>query len=451
VPEATLPLQHVFYDDLDTVRFADSVPAEEKPARSVTALATVMTGLLIGEVAPVLSRAQVSDCEPLLALTAPAGDRAQRDDRLAFLKLVRRGYIEVTLPEGGPSADAPDGQRYTVLNGFRSWVADPGFVFSGWPELNGNPELRQEILGALARPDGRLDVGLPDHLAARIEGLRDLDHALSRSPAGIRVVRTAARPLSGRVAAAAREVADGGDAVRAVVAVITERAQRETVNLDSRSGWYLMIDRESAERPDHGVALDTLRDIVDFSYNAMVGESLTGSGVSLSIGDAVAAAAAAAEFTPGRPPGERWADLMPAAGRGEWLRWADIPDLLTDLEGLASAESRLRELRVRQAEWIGEYDADHSWGINARIALPAAVGGLGVSFASSVLTGTPVEQAAAASALAGVVTIAAATPAVRAFTQRREARLKNRRMSTDDRGAVRTGAAAWLDRLKRPR
>jgi hypothetical protein len=265
------------------------------------------------------------------------------------------------------------------------------------------------------------------------------------------MVRTAARPLSGRVAAAVREVADGGNDVRAVAAVIAERAQRETVSLDSRSGWYLLLERESAERPDQAAALDILRDIVDFSYNATVGESLTGSGVSLSIGDAAAADAAAAEFTPGQAPGERWADLMPASGRGEWLRWSEIPDLLTDLEGLASAESRLRELRVRQAEWIGEYDADHSWGINARIALPAAVGGLGVSFASSVLTGAPVEQAAAASALAGVVTIAAGMPAVRAFTERREARLKNRRMSTDDRGAVRTGAAAWLDRLKRPR
>ena len=284
MPEATLPPKYVYYDDLDTVRFADSVPAREKPARSVTALGTVMTGLLIGDVAPVLSRAQSCDCEPLLALTTPVAERAAQDDRLAFLKLVRRGYIEVTLPEGAPAADAPDGKRYTVLNGFRSWVADRGFVFSGWPELNGNPDLRQEILGSLASPDGRPSADLPDHVAARIDGLRELDGALNQSPAGIRVVRTAAQPLSGRIAAA---------------------------------------------------------------------------------------------------------------------------------------------------------------------ALPAAIGGLGVSFASSLLTGAGVEQAAAASALAGVITIVAGTPAVRAFSERREARLKNRRTTTDYRGAVRTGAAAWLDRLKR--
>ena len=106
MPEQTLPEKFVFYDDLDTVRFDDDVPAKEKLVRRVTALGTVMTGLLIGGVAPVLSRAQSCDCEPLLALTTPAEDRAQRADRLAFLRLVRHGSHR-----GEPAGRGPVGRR----------------------------------------------------------------------------------------------------------------------------------------------------------------------------------------------------------------------------------------------------------------------------------------------------------------------------------------------------
>lgn len=446
----TLPAKFVFYDDLDTVRFAEGTPAQEKPVRRVTALGTLMTGLLIGDVAPILSRAQSCDCEPLLDLISPAVERADRDDRLAFLRLARQGSIAASLPENAPSADAPDGARYTVMNGFRTWVADPKFVFSGWPELNGNPELRQEVLGSLSQRGGRLSSSVPDQVAARIEGLRELDDAFRAAPSGIRVVRTPTESLSHRIGVAIRDVAEG-DAVRALAADIANRAPGEKMSLAGRSGWYLMIDLESREHPDQVVALEALRDIVDFSYNAMVGESLTQDGVSLSIGNAVAADAAAGEFTPGQSPGERWAELAPDSGRGEWLHWSDVPGLLTELHGLTSPESRLRELRTRRAEWFAEYDAGRSWGIHARIALPASVGGISATFASSVLTGVPLEQAVAASALAGVLTIVAGTPAVKAFNERREAKLRSSLLTTDDRGAVRTGAAAWLDHLRRTR
>lgn len=465
MPAEPLPEKRIFYDDLDTVRFVEGAVDMARQARGVTSLGSVMTGLLIGGMAPIFSQVQIFDCKPLLALATPAEeDRAQRADRLAFLKLARRGHLAVGLLEGNGQTDGLEGAPYTLMNAFRAYVANPGFLFSGWPELNDVPELRREVLASLSRPDGRLSANLPDPVAARIEGLRDLDDALRGSASAIRVVRRPAQSLSGRVEAAIRDVGtvsdaddgrdgggrDAGDAIRRIAAAVAARAERDGVSLESRSGWYLVIDLESIDRPGEKEGLRALREIVDFSYNAMVGESLTKDGVSLTMRAKIAAEAAAGEFTPGQAPGERWADLTPDLGRGEWLRWSIIPDLLTELEGLTSPESRLRELRTHRAEWIADFDQGHSWGISARVALPSAVVGMGSTFASSMLGGTGVEQALATSALAGVLTIVAATPGVRAFNERREARLRKSLTTRDDRAAVRTNAAAWLNRLRRP-
>lgn len=464
MPADPLPEKRIFYDDLDTVRFGDSAADMARLAGGVTSLGSVMTGLLIGGVAPIFSQAQIFDCKPLLALATPAEeDPAQRADRLAFLKLARRGHLAVGLLEGDGQTGRLEGAP-SLMNAFQASVANPGFLFSGWPELDRVPELRREVLESLSRPDGRLSPNLPDPVAARIEGLRDLDDALRGSASAFRLVRRPAQSLSGRVEAAIRDVGVGrdeddggggdgrvtGEAIRRIAATVAARAKQDGVSLESRSGWYLVIDLESIERPGEKEELQALREIVDFSYNAMVGESLTNDGVSLTMRAKIAAEAAAGEFTPGQAPGERWADLVPDLGRGEWLRWSIIPDLMTEFEGLVSPESRLRELRTHKAEWIADFDKGHSWGISVRVALPSAVVGVTSTFASSVLGGTGVEQALATSALAGALTLVAATPGVRAFNEWREARLKKSLTARDDRAAVRTSAAAWLNWLRRP-
>jgi hypothetical protein len=377
-------------------------------------------------------------------------NRADREDRLAFLRLARAGFVRVGLMENGPAADAPGGERYTLMNMFRTSLADPKFVLSGWPELNENRDLRREVLACLNHAGAwRMSDEVPAKVAARIEALRDFDRNLRASPQGIRIVRQAEKPLGVRVTSMLQIVDANGDAVRQAAKRVTERARRDNTSLNSRSNWYRLIELESkySDAVQYS-ALMALRDIVDINYNAMVNESLNDEGMSLSAEYAEAADTAAHEFTPGQFPGKRWADLSHAEGTGNWLRWAEMPQLLAELEVL-SPDARLRELETRHAEWITSYEARRSWGVSIRTALPAAAGTVVTSFATSVMTGAMPGQAAGAAALTGAATLVAGTPTIRAWKERNSARLENRSISNDERHAIRTGAAGWLERIRR--
>ena len=221
------------------------------------------------------------------------------------------------------------------------------------------------------------------------------------------------------------------------------------MSLNNRSSWYLLIERISQDSdPAQNSALRVLRDVVDLNYNAMVSESLGDDGMSLSAGHEDAADTAADEFTPGWSPGKRWADLNPTPGKGNWLRWSNIPDLLTDLEVL-SPGGRLAELSARQSEWVAGYQTRHSWRISAKIALPGAVGTAVTGFGTSLMTSATPGQAAGVAALTGVATLVAATPGVRALRGRNAAREEERLRSRDERSTIRTGAAGWLERMRR--
>jgi hypothetical protein len=442
------PSAAVYYDDLDTTRFANAVSDSERKARDVTSMGMLMAGLLVGDVAPVFSYAQAHDCQPLLALVSPERGAADGADRLAFLQLVRAGFVRVGFTPG-----SVDGGDYSLLNVLRKSLANPGFVLSGWPEVNADPELRAEIVGQLDRsPEAALSGDVPDGVAARVEGLRAFDRNLRQSPTGVQLVSPAGgAPLDARVREmlppaelTGAEPVVGEAVLGEAAAAVIERALADGTNLASRSGWYRQIDWHLANADPAG--FEMLRQLVDLNYSAMVSETLSGDGLSLSVESDVVAGTAAHELTPGETPGARWAELSTTPASQEWLRWSDVPALLAELTVLTPRE-RLRELEQRRGLWIAEYEATRSWGGSLRIALPSALGVAISGFGTSVVTGAAPHQAAGAAALTGVATLVAGTPAVKAFQQRLISHREERLRARDERSAIRTGAASWLERM----
>lgn len=441
----------VFYDDLDTVRFGNDIADEVRKTRDLAAMGSVMVSMLAGNVAPILSQAQSYDNQLLLAMVSSGDGANDSEDRLAFLRLARAGFVRVGLLKSLSGDNPPGGERYTLMNVFRASLADAEFVLSGWPELNSSRELRREVLGCLDRaPAGRMSATVPANVAARIEGLRELDRNLRQPPNGISLVdRAGGDPLEVRVNAMLSTAGPDDNAVRDAASVVTARARRDATSLNSRSNWYRLIEWELQEsEPPRDSVLRVLREVVDMSYNSMVSESLGDDGMSLSAGYAYAADTAAGEFTPGQSPGKRWADLNLTPGKGNWLRWSDVPELLTNIQVL-STDARLEELERRQGAYITRYRMAHSWGVSIRIALPGAVATAVVpGFAASLITSATPIQAASVGALTGVATLVAGTPGVRAFRRRNMAKEEERLKSRDDRNAIRTGAAGWLERVR---
>lgn len=444
------PVKAVFYDDLDTVRFGDGLTGDERKARTVTAMGNIMGSMLVGNIALLLSQPQSFDNRLLLEIISPNDNPDGREDRLAFLRLTRSGFVQVGLMKGviGDGSSAAEG--YTLINAFRAALANHAFVFSGWPELNYSPDLRSEVLGCLDRaPGGRMSTAVPAEVAARVEGLREFDQNLRQSPNGIRVVNPATGDrLETRVNDMLQTMAPESYAVRDAAAVLAARAQRDKISLDIRSNWYRLIDW-NAHQPDSAPAsaLHVLRDIVDLNYNAIVNETLGDDGMSLSAGQKEAADTAAKNFTPGRSPGEIWADLTPTPGKGGWLRWSDVPGLLEKLQVL-SADGRLTELEKNQGERIIRYQEEHSWGVSIKIAFLPAAGSAVIAASGTLATGVGPGQAVSAGAITGVATLLASTPAGRALKARNMAKKEERLRLRDERSAIRAGEARWLERIR---
>lgn len=442
------PVRFVFYDDLDTVRFGRSVPEKLASLHGLGAMGSVMLGLVVDDVAPILSQAQAHDNGPLLQLIAADGDRASRDDRLAFLQLIRAGLIKVGIVERGLDDSPPDGERYTLLNVFRTSLRNPAFVLSGWPELN-DPPLRAEVLSCLDRDQRQLSSLTDPHLEARIDGLLELDRNLRQTPGAVkRVVAPPGDPLDARVMNVVGALGSAQESVRTAASVISEHARRDTTNLRSRSNWYRLIEEHQQDAGTaFAPAFAALRDIVDSSYNMQVSESLNDDGMSLSLTNGIIASSLAERLTPGRAPGRTLVDERPAAEQGT-LRWSDIPALLDELQVL-SPEARVRELEKRRIETVAVYKTEHGCVSSIRLAVPWTAVSTAVTMAGGLVTGAPPDRAAIAAALTGVVTLVSGTPIARAFTRRSRAREEERvKHSEQERNAIRVGAAGWLDRIR---
>jgi hypothetical protein len=431
----------VYFGDLDTVRFANDVNDDVRQARAVTVMADLMVGMLADNVAPMLSQPQSFDNQLLLNLLSA---ESPGEDRLAFFRLAQTGFVRVGLLKRNGGYVPAGRDPYTVISAFGAALANSAFELSGWPELNSNPELRQEVLHHLDDPDARMGSTVPSAVAARVSGLVALDRSLARSPTGITIVEHAASTLGRRVTGMLRTVSTNDESLREAHSALARVAAANLDELNSRSGWYGLI------RQLTGIAAATreaVRDIVDVNYNQMVAESLGGKGTSLSVGEDEIAQAAADQFTPGMGPGRQLADLRPGSGRGDWLHWSDVSRLLPDLQVL-SRDDRLSELERLQKAFRVDYDMTHSWGITTRISLLGAAGTFVISLGSSLLTGADLEQAAASGGLMGTAILLGASPVARAVKRHQLARIERRVSAGDDRNAIRAGAAAWIDTLQ---
>jgi hypothetical protein len=438
----------VFYDDLDTVRFAASLPEKEASLRDLSATGNVMLGLIVDDIAPVLSQSQALDNSLLLTLMAAEGDRVSRDDRQAFFELLRAGFVRVGIMDQGLSDDPPDGERHTLLNAFRTSLKNSQFVLSGWPELR-DQELRLAVLDYLDHDRSQLGTVVDRHLEARVDGLLELDRNLRATPQALKFIPgPAGDPLDARVMSVAGSLETDGEPVRKAASVITGHAVRHNISLKSRSNWYRLIDEHTADLDSrHTSAYSALREIVDGSYNMQVSESLRDDGTCLSPKYGNVADDLARRLTPGLTPGMTWAEVLPQGG-DNLLRWSAIPELLREFQVL-SPQARLRELERRRIEAVAVYRTEHGWASSIRIALPWTTLSSSVAMASGLITDVSPGRAAIATALTGIVTLVSGTPVAKAFSRRRLAREEQRLMeSADERHAIRAGAAGWLDGIR---
>jgi len=436
----------IFYEDLDTVRFAPEVPAPERRAQTVAAIGSMMLGLLVGNTAALLSQTQAFDSQPLLGLLAGQSTDAGSKDRLAFLRLARSGWIRVgVVPAKRLRDDPPDGRRRTLLNAFRTALGNPGFRLSAWPEL-ADQDLRARLLEGLDRAPDDLDTEVGPALAARAEGLLELDRSLRRGQRNgkrsiIRVGTPAGDALDARVHADLQSAGDGSE-LAAVRRWLSGPTAWDTVN--SRSAWYSVAD--TCPVPDGPAAL---RQLVDGHYNAIVGESLGAPGLSLTCADDDAALLLARHYGLKAQLGSRMVDLLPTPGL-DWLRWSHIPGLLDELQDV-SPSRRLTDLHSRQLDWLkGQPAPDPGLGLSLQLALPASMLTTAASMGESVVGGSPPAHAAAQAAVTGIVALLAATPLARRAGRRLRSRAERRQAGQRHRGeqwenAIRTGAAAWPD------
>ena len=451
-----------FYGDLDPARYIRDGEKIGTPATAVTASGTIMLGLLIGGTVPLLSHNQAFDNQMILRLASSVQDKAARQDRLAFLRLVKDGYVKVGLLESVLIDDPPDGEKYTLLNAFRYALARPATYFSGWPELNGDFEaIRPDMLDRLDHSPGQMEELVGADVAARIEGLRifsaRLYEAQKQGLRSVRVVRPGPRQ-QGLEARLRRDMlgdrpVPGG--IGAVASWIFDNADRRGINLGLQSEWITWANRYLGEYgPGAAEGVAALKDLVTAHYIQIQAESYEADGLSLACREPSTEGLLAADMGLPADDGKRLARLVHDAGQGGWLSWGQLPDLVAGMEllstgeALTTAEARLRYLEADHQDWAGRYATENSVGASIRLALPPSLVAAGTATAGALMTGASPAQAAGFAAVTAVVTVAAATPPVRQLEKRRRQKVEQHEAERWQ-AEFRTGSAAWPRRIMR--
>ncbi len=457
---ARRPTVTAFYGDLDPLRFIREAHVLGAPAAAATASGSVMLGLLLGGTVPLLSYNQAFDSQMILQLASDVHTRAAREDRLAFLRLARDGYIKVGLLEPVLIDEPPDGQKYTLLNAFRSALARRKTFFSGWPELNGEFEdLRPDILDRLDHAPGQMEELVGAEVAARIEGLRifsaNLRQAQQEGRRSIRVIRPHPQQQSLESRLRGDLLGDlpiGGD-IGPVATWIYDNADRLDINLNLQSEWITWANRYLSE---HGAAADrgvaALMDLVNAHFIQIQAESHGAHGLSLACRESEAERLLTADMPRSAESGKRLSQLVHDAGQGRWLSWGQLPELLDQMALLSTgdapttAEARLRYLEADHQDWVGRYATDHDVGASVRLAIPQSVLVAGTTATEALIAGASPAQVAGVAAVGAIVTLAAATPAARRQERRGRKKVEEHEAKRWQR-EFRTGSAAWPRRI----
>jgi len=451
-----------FYGDLDPVRFLRDAQDLGVPAATATASGSLMLGLLLGGTVPLLSYNQAFDGQMILRLASDIDGKAAREDRLAFLRLVRDGYVKVGLLEPVLIDDPPDGQKYTLLNAFRSALARRKTFFSGWPELNGElQELRPDILDRLDNAPGQMEELVGADVAARLEGLRilsaNLRQAQEEGLESIRVIRPDPRQqtLEARLRVDLQSGRPIGEGIGPVATWIFDNADRLDINLNLQSEWITWANRYLSEQgAPAGQGVASLKDLVNAHFIQIQAESHGAHGLSLACRDSEAERLLAADMGLSAANGKRLSQLVHDAGQGTWLSWGELPELLdrmallTTGDAPTTAEARLRYLEADHQDWVGRYAVDRNVGASVRLALPQSVVVAGTTGTEALMTGASPAQAAGVAAVGAIVTLAAATPAARRHERRDRQKIEELEGERWQR-EFRTGSATWPRRIAR--
>jgi hypothetical protein len=132
----------VFYSVLDSVNFNPLRPRVDRDQVRISAAGSLMLGILIGNISPVLTDAQVFD-NRLIIDTVAAFDR----DSSAFLGLIREGRLNLGLLRM-PNLAIESNRQIKLTDSFAAALNRPNFVFSAWPDLE-EPSIRQAVASVI--------------------------------------------------------------------------------------------------------------------------------------------------------------------------------------------------------------------------------------------------------------------------------------------------------------
>ncbi|MDP9418098.1 MAG: hypothetical protein M3P48_09790 [Actinomycetota bacterium] len=427
---------------LDTVGFGATVDATVRAERAAAATGALMLDILLTGATPVLSQTQAFDNALLLDQVAQTTQESR-----ALLRLFGSGYIRVRIFDS-PSLLVPETEeRFSLVNAFRSALAEPGFLFSAWPQL-AEPDLRAHVFERLCSNRSSLSGIDDDSLVARLEGLRELDSQLRASNLVERALPSIGPSLSTRVAAGLAALAhDDMFGLEQALAWLNDRTRDGEANtLDRRGTWYNLISRLSKQRPELSEATQAVTDVVDAAYNAIVAESLGVTGW-LTSTETADVAAAIASVTDDSSTGGLAVELLQDPRRSEWLTWSRVEQLLPDLQHM-SPQRRLDHLAIEHSEYVGREAVGRQAKLMLRLAIPmqAAAGSATVagSVIGAAMGGVP------GAGLGGLLTAAVtflAVPVARRAEERAQAALERKQAKewlaeARQRATVATGTAS---------
>ena len=433
-----------YYGLLDSVRFAPHLPADVRARREVAATGAVMIDVLAGGAVPVLSQTQAFDSAVLLNVLEGHGD-----DTLALLRLVERSRLQVRVVERPRIEHLAGPAPESLLNAFALAVQRPGFMLSGWPELT-DAALRRHVLDVTIAGADVDELG-SERLAARLEGLRLLDAALTRSEAAEKVRAAPGGNLFEQVLGVLdsyeQEEPAHAEAVRWLRArALSVRARRESdpgagPDLGGRSGWYVLLDELSGE-DELAPAGSALRSVVDEAYNGVIAVSLGVTG-SLRTCTTQSVAKSLADLEVDAATGALAVDLAVDPRHQSWLTWTKVGELSDTLTAFDPPRRvrYLEDLHIRNLDLTeDQQDTGGRWALPVGLtrAFPI-LGSSAVAAAGEIAVGGGVPGIGL-SAVVGVVALYAA-PVIRDAVTRRGRSADADDLAPGAAGAVTTGTA----------
>lgn len=433
----------VFYSVLDSVNFNPLRPHVDLEKVRLSAAGSLMLGILIGNIHPVLTDAQVFDNRLIVDIVAQFDRESE-----AFLALIREGRMHARLLQT-PNLEVQPGSRIRLIDAFITALNRPNFVFSAWPGLE-DPSIRQAVAAtaaAHADPAREFD---NQELAQRIIAIRELSDSFDAA-SGDSGLAVAQRPIFGHRLMRVMENLKLNPETQEIAEWILRAAREQAENLEFRSTWYRIIGAvpESIRSP---VSREGLLDGINGVYNEALSRTLN-CDPDISFRDSAVVEAAAGAGLSGQW-GVRAVNLAQDPAVQDVMTWSLVRETLPHLEPFTDPQARLSYLISEFSASLGRHKVENNTATWLRVKAPlhvigkvAAIGTAEAGLAvSTALGGSHLAQAIGA--LVGVVTVFGGTPVVKRVLAARERRMAAREIA-NARMTLTRNSSAWARRLDR--